>query len=219
MVLALGTPGRTMIKFCGCTSPADARSAIDAGADAVGVIFAPSPRRIDLERAKSIAEEVGDDARIVAVFVDPQPDDIAAARAAIPGLVVQFSGDEPPSLCAVASDAFIKVFHVEADATAGPDAHDVDRYGAPVVMFDTAFAQRGGSGRTFAWDVVAPLVAGRRAVISGGLTPHNVGQVVSRLHPYGVDVRSGIETGGVKDLEKMRAFVRAVRQAEIHAEA
>ncbi len=212
------TPGRTMIKFCGCTSPADARNAIDAGADAVGVIFAPSPRRIDLERAREIAAAVGADARFVGVFVDPPAGDVAAARAAIPHLVAQFSGDEPPALCAAAEGAFIKVFHVEAQAQAAPDERDVDRYGAPVVMFETASAQRGGSSRTFGWDVVAPLVAGRRAMISGGLTPENVGQVVRRLRPYGVDVRSGIETGGVKDFQKMRAFVRAVREAENHAE-
>jgi phosphoribosylanthranilate isomerase len=215
---------RTRIKFCGCTSAGDVEAALDLGVDAVGVIFAPaSPRRVDAATAHRIADAVPPFVSLVGVFVDPAGTDVRSVRAA--GFLPQFSGEESGPACeaAAAGGPYIKVFHVEpATAAAALEprafARSAASYPHATWMFDTsADGKHGGTGRTFDWNLASDLARQRRVIISGGLTPANVGDCVRRLRPYGVDVRSGIETAGVKDLDKMRAFVRAVKEADEQA--
>jgi phosphoribosylanthranilate isomerase len=210
---------RTRIKFCGCTTPDDASSAVELGVDAVGVIFASaSPRCVSLRTARDIAAVVPAFVTLVGVFVDPSVAELESTRAL--GFVPQLSGEESAAARACAARGrYLKVFHVRPGpgGELDPDefARRSQRYAGATWMFDTAVDGRaGGTGRSFDWDAVRGVAATRRVVIGGGLTAENVGPCVRAVRPFGVDVRSGIETDGVKDLTKMRAFVRAVKETD-----
>jgi phosphoribosylanthranilate isomerase len=213
---------RTRIKFCGCTSARDAEAAVELGVDAVGVIFAAaSPRRASPAAALQIARVVPAFTTLVGVFVEPAAAQVGEALAA--GYVAQFSGNESARDCeAMTAGAYIKVFHVAPGGDATLDPVEFERraasYARATWMFDTDVAGKpGGTGRTFDWELARAAARRRPLIVSGGLTPDNVGACVRTLRPYGVDVRSGIETDGVKDLDKMRAFVRAVKEADEQA--
>lgn len=202
----------TWVKFCGCTSWHDARQAVDAGADAIGMIFAPSPRRIEREAAVEIARRLPPSTTPVTVFVDPSEADVAAVLELFPRAMVQFSGAETPRFVARYGERAIKAIHV-GDAPE-PLANRCDAYRQALLLFDSfANGLAGGTGTAFAWERIAGIAASRPVVVAGGLTPANVTACLDRARPYGVDVRTGVETGGRKDGAKMRAFVRAVRQA------
>jgi phosphoribosylanthranilate isomerase len=209
---------RTRVKICGCTSAADVALAVDAGADAVGVILAErSERRVSIERFRDIAQSVPALTTLVAVFVDPPASLVDEALHA--GAVPQFHGNEPAEACeSVAAGPYLKAYHVEPGQTYGPD--DFARHARPFEhatwLFDTAYdgGLSGGTGWTFPWEIARLLAGDRRFVVSGGLRPDNVAACVRAVRPYAVDVRSGVETNGMKDPEKVRAFVRAVREAE-----
>jgi len=204
------------VKICGCTSVADVEIALDAGADAVGVILAEgSDRRVGIEQFHEIAEFVPALATLVAVFVDPPASLVDEALKV--GAIPQFHGYEPPDACeAFAAGPYLKAYHVRADRT--PDAAEFDAFARPfhhaTWLFDTARSdgRSGGSGETFRWETARELAGEGRFVVSGGLTPDNVGACVRTIRPYAVDVRSGVETNGRKDPRKVRAFVRAVRE-------
>ncbi len=212
------TRTRTRIKLCGITSLVELAAAIDAGADAVGFIRAASPRQIDRAMLETLAAALPPFVDGVAVFADSGDSDVAHARAL--GLTLQFSGRETADACERASGArpYIKAFHVALDATpatARADDADRDTYAHALWMLDsTVRGKLGGTGVAFAWERAIPLAQQRPVVVSGGLTPENVGACVRAVRPYAVDVRSGVETGDRKDLQKMRAFVRAVREAD-----
>ncbi len=200
------------IKFCGCTSPDDVALAVQAGADAFGMIFAPSPRRISFEAAAEIARRLPGTIAPVAVFVNPTAAEVDGVHELFPNALLQFSGDETPEFVGRYGDRALKAIHV--------DDRDVrmeercDRFPDALVLFDARQdGLAGGTGLTFDWNHVVDIAAKRRVVIAGGLRPDNVGECVERARPYGVDVRSGIETDGRKDAAKMNAFVRAVRGA------
>jgi len=207
---------RTRVKFCGCTSWNDAVVAIETGADAIGMIFAPSPRRIAESAARHIAEKLPPFITPVGVFVNPTRDDIMRARDIFPDLVLQFSGEEAPSFLSSMDGKVIKALHVNPDAAdADSLARVANEYPRAIAMFDTSVAGlAGGTGVAFPWRAVASIARLRPIVVAGGLTPENVAACVKAVRPFGVDVRSGIETDGHKDEKKMRAFVRAVRDAD-----
>ena len=190
--------------------------AIETGADAIGMIFAPSTRRIAESSAKHIAEHLPPFITPVGVFVDPTRDDIARARDIFPDLVIQLHGSETPSFVTSLDGKLIKTIHVPAETT---DSNAIERlaneHPRAILMFDTAVNGRsGGTGTVFQWRTVAPIARERQVVISGGLTPENVSNCVRVVRPFGVDVRSGIETDGRKDKAKMRAFVQAVKDTD-----
>ena len=208
----------TRVKICGCTGVADVALAIDAGADAVGVILSErSPRRASLEQLHAIAAAVPALDSLVAVFVDP-PSSLVDEALKV-GALPQFHGSEPPDACeAFAAGPYLKVFHVRPDAL--PARGDFDRFAAPYThatwMFDTARPEggSGGTGIPLDWTMLRSFAGDRRLVVSGGLTQENVGACVRTVRPHAVDVRSGVETDGKKDAAKVRAFVRAVREAD-----
>jgi phosphoribosylanthranilate isomerase len=207
---------RTHVKICGCTSWSDASLAIESGADAIGLIFAAPPRRITWEAARSMADRLPPVVTPVGVFVNPTHDELMRARDIFPNLVIQLSGDETPSFVSSIEGKVVKAIHVDPD---GADADRlttaVDAYPGALVMFDTKTeGSSGGTGRTFPWHTVVPIARNRPIVIAGGLTPENVAACVRAVRPFGVDVRSGVETDGKKDAAKMRAFVGMVREAD-----
>jgi phosphoribosylanthranilate isomerase len=132
--------------------------------------------------------------------------------------LLQFSGHETAATCErfAAGRRYVKAFHVRAEDARPVIAREaLDAYPNALWMFDSSVAGSfGGTGRAFDWSLVAALARERPLVMSGGLTPANVGACIRAVRPYAVDVRSGIETDGRKDADKMRDFVRAVREAD-----
>lgn len=207
---------RTRIKFCGCTDLQDVMLAVQTGADAIGMIFAPSTRRITESAAKHIADRLPPFITPVGVFVNPTLDDIARARAIFPDLVVQLHGDESPSFVSSIDGKVIKTIHVSADEKDG-DAVEraANAHPRAILLFDTAVdGARGGTGVAFPWRLIAPIAQTRQIIVGGGLTPENVSNCVRTVRPFGVDVRSGIESESRKDPQKMRAFVQAVKDTD-----
>jgi phosphoribosylanthranilate isomerase len=209
---------RTRVKICGCTSVEDALLAVDAGADAVGVLLVErSPRFVPMHVLHEIAVAVPALTSLVAVFSDP-PSGLVDEALKV-GATPQFHGFESAESCeSFAAGPYLKAYHLRADKPVSPAqfAAFARPFAHATWLFDTAGAdgRSGGTGRTFEWTIAAELAAGRRFVVSGGLTPENVGACVRAVRPYAVDVRSGVETNGVKDPAKIRAFVRAVREAD-----
>lgn len=205
-------PLRTRVKFCGTTDVAGARAASRIGADFAGIILAPSPRRVSLDRAVEIARAL-DGPMPVAVFVNPERADVEAALARIPNLVLQFSGDESPEFVEGFAVRTIKAIHVDPRGADASELHRrAERYPTSTPLFDTrVVGLAGGTGSAFDWTGLEALARRREIVVAGGLTAHNVAKCLRAVHPYGVDVRGGIETDGVRDTEKMVAFLTNVR--------
>lgn len=204
----------TRVKFCGCTSWDDVERSLEAGADAVGMIFAPSERQITWAAAREIAGRIPSTVSPVGVFVNPTRVEIERVRELFPELLVQLSGIESPGFANSIRGTVIKALHVGNESAQEMETL-CNRYAPSLVLFDTKVVGRfGGTGMTFDWSQIAKLARWRPVMVAGGLTPTNVGSCVKRVRPFGVDVRSGIETGGRKDIEKMRAFVKAVRESD-----
>jgi phosphoribosylanthranilate isomerase len=204
----------TRIKFCGCNSWADVSLAIDEGADAAGMIFAPSPRRIDWTAAAEIAQRIGTSILPVGVFVNPSIDEVERARWYFPELVVQLSGDESPEFVRSVGGSVVKTLHIAPGERPKDLDARCDAYAA-LPLFDTKVAGKwGGTGVSFDWSLLSQLARMRPIAIAGGLTPENVGECVRTIRPAWVDVRTGIETGGRKDAQKMHRFIAAVRESD-----
>ena len=205
---------RTRIKVCGITRTADASAAVAAGADALGVVLAPSPRQVTLEQGEAVLAGVSPLVTRVGVFVDAKPAFVAEAVARLGLGAVQFHGSETPEACAAAAAPVIKAFRV------GPGfaAAEVERYAGTVaaVLLD-AFEPgvAGGTGRTFDWEAARLVPDWAPLILAGGLTAENVGAAVAALHPFAVDVSSGVEVSpGIKDHDRIRLFVAAVHAAD-----
>ncbi len=198
-------------------SASDVALAVDAGADAVGVIVAPSsPRRVGADALAGLAAAIPP--LVARVGIVTAPSDADASRLRALGFTLQFSGEESAADCErlAAGAPYVKAFHLCVDACGDNlDLPALAGYARALVMFDSRIgAKLGGTGIPFEWNGVASLARRRPVIISGGLSPDNVAACVRSVRPYAVDVRSGIETGGHKDPEKMRAFVQAVREAD-----
>ncbi len=204
----------TRIKICGITREADADAVVQAGADALGLNFAPSsPRRIDLERAAAIAGRVRGRICRVGVFVDPSADQVARVLDRVELDVLQFHGDESGEACRQFGLPFMKVLRVrEPLAMASIEREYAD---ACCLLLDAYVpGVPGGTGRSFDW-ALWPASAALPLVLAGGLSPDNVAAAVSRLDPWGVDVSGGVEGAqkGMKDPERIRKFVQEVKGA------
>lgn len=206
------------VKICGVTRLEDARAAWEAGADALGLNFYPrSPRYVQPEQAAALARTRPVLGAVVGVFVNESPE-VIRARVRDCGLTaVQLHGDEPPEACAGYGVPVLKALRVR-----GPE--DVERARAYVgvgevagLLLDGAAPGYGGGGVGFDWSLVARLVGvGVPVLVAGGLTPSNVQEAVRATRPYGVDVASGVESSpGVKDIQAVRAFVRAAKQVSL----
>lgn len=203
---------RTRVKICGITRPEDARAAVAAGADAIGLVFHPaSPRCVGIAQAQAIARVLPPFVQPVALFVDAPPEAVRAVLAQLPGTIAQFHGDETPEACAACGHPYIKALRVRDDVDLAQAARRYEH--AAALLFDTYDSVvAGGSGRCFDWSRV-PRVA-RPVILAGGLDAENVRDAVARVQPYAVDVSSGVEARpGIKDAGKIEAFMRAVRES------
>ncbi len=197
------------VKICGICDAAAAATAAEAGADLLGFHFCSSRRRVTPEEAKAIVDALDVRPAIVGVFID-QPEEEVRQVSSFVGLdLLQLHGSEPPGF--QAGKPVIKVLKVRDGVISGSS-----EWPDPLMIDSWSPDQRGGTGRTWDWELARPLIESRRVIIAGGLEPGNVGDVVSRFKPYGVDVSSGVEAEvRVKDPEKVGAFIRAVRLAEM----
>ena len=196
------------IKICGICDLDAARTAVEAGADLIGFHFCTSDRRVQPEEAKAIVDELSVRPKIVGVFIDESSDEVRRIAEYVDLDLLQLHGSERPGFDG--GRPVMKVLKVRDGRV--PAADD---WPDPIMLDSWSADQRGGTGRTWEWELARPLLASRRVFIAGGLEPGNVGKVVSELRPYGVDVSSGVEARPrVKDPDKLRAFVLAVRRAE-----
>ncbi len=221
----------TFVKICSARAVEHAVWAREAGADAVGMIFADAPRRIEIKTARAIRRELGPRVEIL----DASPETIererrAAARPLLVGVfarqsideiervldhvdldIVQLSGGEHPALAGRVRRAVVRAVHVAGGMDAQSVVREIDRAPNTVAMLDAQSKQGGGMGARIDWSLAAQVAAQRPLVLAGGLNPDNVGEAVRCVRPWAVDVSSGVETDGSKDREKIRAFVAAVR--------
>ena len=197
------------VKICGISDSATAVVAAEAGADAIGLIFAPSRRRVTAAQAREIAAALPPFVTKVGVFVDEERGRIEELIAACGLGAVQLHGAEPPEFCAGFRVPVVKAIRVkDALSLEQMTAYQVDAF-----LLDTFDASAlGGTGRTFDWTLAIQAARTHRTILSGGMTPVNVVEALTRVVPYGVDVSSGVETDGRKDHAKIRDFVRRVRE-------
>lgn len=206
---------RTRVKVCGLCSAADARAAVRAGADALGVILVAESRRcVTIEEAIEVLAGVPPFVSRIGVFVDSPPDRLIAAAARLRLDAVQLHGDESPAYCASMPVPVIKTFRVGEDFD--PAVIEAYRGSISAVMLDTLVTgEHGGTGRTFAWELVPRLPGFAPLIVGGGLRPTNVAAAIRALHPFAVDVSSGVEERvRHKDSTRLAAFVAAVRATD-----
>jgi len=203
----------TRIKICGLTREADVDAAVAAGADAIGFVFYPlSPRYLTPQRAAELAQRIPPFVDIVGLFVNESPETVAAACAAVPLNVLQFHGDEAADYCRQFARPYLRAARVRPGfdlvefARSFPDARGL--------LLDAFVEGYGGGGHVFDWTLIPPELPGY-LVLSGGLNADNVGAAIKQVRPVAVDVSSGVEMGkGIKDHQKIAAFVAAVRKAD-----
>ena len=215
---------RTRIKICGITRPEDAVAAVEAGADAIGMILhANAPRKIAREIAEEIVGEVADEVEVVGVFVDAPPELIVETASELELDQVQLHGNESPDVMASLPGLTVIKAIRELDRDQLARWRDA---GVRALLLEPGGggAYAGGNGIESDWDALAALIEGPDAldrnalVVAGGLRAGNVASVIRRLRPWSVDVSSGVEASlGMKSVEKMRAFCVAVR-ARDHAD-
>ena len=214
----MNTAARTRIKICGVSQEADVDAAVEAGADAVGLVFyPPSPRHLTYARAAELARRLPPFVTPVGLFVNAGPSAIAAAIDAVPQLLLQFHGDEPPRFCTGFRRPYIKA------ARMTPEVDLLDfaaRYAdARAVLVDAQVEGYGGGGKVFDWSLV-PAGVPLPVVLSGGLHAANVIDGILQVRPWAVDVSSGVERArGVKDAAAIRRFCDAVREADARRDA
>jgi len=204
---------RTRIKICGLTREADVDAAVDAGADAIGLVFYDkSPRCIGVARGADLAARLPPFVTPVGLFVNASIGEIEAASQAIPHLVLQFHGDETPAQCQAARRPYLRAgrmtpgFDLLNFAAQYPDAQ--------AILLDAHVEGYGGGGKVFDWSLI-PRNVPRPVVLSGGLHAGNVIEGILRVRPWAVDVSSGVEAAkGIKDAAAIRRFCEAVREAD-----
>ncbi|ERH48641.1 N-(5'-phosphoribosyl)anthranilate isomerase [Ectopseudomonas chengduensis] len=200
-------------KICGITRIEDALAAVEAGADAIGLVFyGKSPRAVSIEQAAAILQALPPFVTSVGLFVDMPRDELQQLLQLLPLDLLQFHGDESPADCEGYGRPYIKALRVrpgeDVAAAMAPYA------GARGILLDT-FVEGvpGGTGASFDWSLV-PENAAKPIILAGGLDAGNVATAIRQVRPYAVDVSGGVEASkGIKDAGKIRAFVRAVRDA------
>ena len=205
---------RTHVKICGLTRPEDAHAAVGAGADALGVILAPSKRRVTLAQAAAVLAQAPAGIERVGVFVDPTLEEILDAIDACGLTRVQLSGHETPAFCDSVPVPVMKAVHVGTDF--GLQEVEPYRGHAAALLLDTfVTGKAGGTSQTFEWQAIGDVPGWAPIYVAGGLNPENVSACVAVLRPFGVDVSSGVETSpGIKDPTRIEAFCAAVRTAD-----
>ncbi len=203
----------TRIKICGITSHDDALDAVEAGVDAIGLVFfEKSARHVSIDTAAEIADSLPPFISKVALFVNAEQAAIDNVLANVPIDLLQFHGQEAESSCAIYSKPYIKAIRMSDDVNI---EHQIDQFNsASGLLLDTYVkGQPGGTGLVFDWKRI-PSSLTKPVILAGGLTPDNVANAISQVRPYAVDVSGGVESSpGKKDIVKMNQFIREARNA------
>lgn len=200
------------VKVCGITSPEDALVAADSGADAIGLLFAESPRRLSRERAREISAVLPSRVARVGVFVDATANDVLSAVREVGLDYAQLHGDETPDTVAKIRAGGVKVVKALRVRDEG-SLSSMEDYAADMYLLDSwSESARGGTGERFNWAFAGDMRGYDNILISGGITPENVGEALDFFEPYGVDASSSLERApGEKDDERVRRFVSAAK--------
>jgi len=204
---------RTRIKICGLTREVDVQAAVEAGADAIGlVLYGGSPRHVSVERAAELARTLPPFVTPVCLFVNPGVDEVSRAIELVPQALLQFHGEETREQCELSGRPYLRAVRMRAGFALLDFAHAFAS--AAGLLLDADVQGYGGGGKAFDWSLIPPSVP-LPVVLSGGLNPANVIDGVMRVRPWAVDVSSGVEVGkGVKDAALIRRFCDAVREAD-----
>lgn len=221
----------TAVKICGLQGVEVLKSMLNLPVDYIGLVFAKSRRQLNIEQAKPLIEQLSywenaTKPQSVGVFVNPTLAELTRLLDSLPLDVIQLHGQESPAFCQEVKELGVKVFKFlpmkGKEASSEEINYDsLDHYAGVIdgLLLDTFDPHYGGgSGNTFDWSQITPYQAWARdksipLFVAGGLHPDNVGSLVSEFCPDGVDVSSGVETNGVKDIEKVVAFVERVKTA------
>ena len=204
---------RTRVKICGITSVKDAMSAVNAGADAIGLVFyAPSPRFVTIEQAQQIVAAMPPFVSVVALFVNAFPTEIKTVLAQVRIDIVQFHGDETRSDCEQIKLPYYKAIRVKADTNLLQ--YEAEFSSAKALLLDTySDTAFGGTGQVFDWGLI-PKNLTKPVILAGGLTAENVVLGIKQVRPYAVDVSGGVEQSkGMKDVAKIAVFMHAVEES------
>lgn len=198
------------IKICGITNEEDALMATALGADALGFVFAPSPRQITVGRARDIIKRLPPDVLPVGVFRDEDPQRVVSLGLKAGVRAIQLHGHETPLQAREVRPHFPVL--IVAMTAGDPKLDEFDRFAADALHLDAA---NPGSGQVFDWKLAEGIPTNRRVILAGGLTPDNVEGAIAQLRPWGVDLSTGVEASpGIKDPVLVRKFIRTVRAAE-----
>ncbi len=204
----------TRIKICGITRVEDGLVCARLGADAIGLVFYPkSPRAVSIEQAQTITAALPPFVTTVALFVNPSANEVDTVLRLVRPNILQFHGHEPADFCRSFGVRYLKALPVRA----GEDLlQSAARYGdAAGILLDAPTEVFGGSGEAFDWSLI-PAEMTSRCVLAGGLTVGNVAAAIRQVRPWAVDVSSGVEvTKGIKAANKIAAFIKEVRNAEL----
>lgn len=208
---------RTRVKICGITRPQDGVMAAELGADAIGLVFyPPSARFVDMETAQRIIAALPPFVMVVGLFVNAEPPAVRTVLESVRIDLLQFHGDEEPETCAAFGRPWLKAVPMGA----GADVRDYEQRFASAagLLLDSHGGQHtGGTGQCFDWAHI-PAERHKPLILAGGLHPGNVAEAIRRVHPWAVDVSSGVESAkGIKDAQLMRAFLRGVYDCASHA--
>ena len=191
----------TKVKICGLSTAEAVETAVLAGADYIGFVFAKSKRQVSLEQAHELARLVTGKTKIVGVFVSPSLEELEQAIAQVPLDIVQIHGTFDEALIPKISVPVIRAIQLSAQEAQVSSQADYLLFDAPVA----------GSGQTFDWDLLKDQKIQQDFFIAGGLTVDNVRQARETFQPYALDVSSGVETDGHKDIEKIKAFIEGAK--------
>lgn len=202
----------TKVKICGLMEKEHVVAAVEAGADAIGFVFAPSSRRITVEKAKELAKYIPENVLKIGVFVDETAEELKRIFAAVPLDFIQYHGDETPYFIKINGLPSIKALPVRSTE----DVEKASEYEVNYYLFDAPGAvYKGGSGVTFNWELLnGSDIPSEKIILAGGLNPDNVKEAVQHVHPYMVDVSSGVELNKQKSTDLIRAFIHAVKDGE-----
>jgi len=203
----------TKVKICGLQEQEHVKTAIHAGADAIGFVFAPSKRRVSIEQAQLLAKQVPQGVLKIGVFVNPTPAELQEAVERVPLDYVQYHGEETAAFIKDQGYPAIKALSVRTKE----DVQAAANYQVDYYLFDAPGSDfKGGSGQTFDWTLLDEVgIPRERLILAGGLKMDNILGAITNVAPYMVDVSSGVETDGIKDHKKIRTFLQTAKRGHI----
>ena len=213
----------TRVKICGIRDKNHALAAVEAGADFIGLVFAPSKRQVSPAKACEIASAVkksSDTTKVVGVFVNALSSQVNELTDFCALDWVQLSGDESWEYCREVIKPVIKAIRIgqqspeELYAALSAGSKLLPVHGFITLLDSQVEGKYGGTGEGFDWKLAQEAAKRFPIIVAGGLDPENVARLIETVAPWGVDVSSGVETGGVKDMTKIKAFIEAVRKAD-----